>query len=60
MDKLINRLKNGETIESMTKDLKYNYYYEAYKAVLEGFVGPFEIQVKMKTPEKRFGLKNTD
>lgn len=63
MDKLINRLKSGESIESMTKDLThYNYYHEAYKAVLEGFVGPFEIQVKdentgEKVWVKKYGLK---
>ena len=63
MDNLINRLKGGETIENMTKDLiHYNYYYEAYKAVFEGFVGPYEIQVKDKnTGEKvwvkKYGLK---
>ena len=60
MDKLINRLKSGESIESMTKDLThYNYNHEAYKAVLEGFVGPFEIQVKDEnTGEKVWVKKN--
>lgn len=63
MDNLINRLKSGESIEDMTKDLThYDYYYEAYKAVLEGFVGPFEIQVKdentgEKIWVKKYGLK---
>jgi murein DD-endopeptidase MepM/ murein hydrolase activator NlpD len=63
MDNLISRLKNGESIESMTKDLKhYDYYYEAYKAVLEGFAGPFEIQVKDEETGdlvwvKKYGLK---
>lgn len=63
MDKLINRLKSGESIEEMTKDLThYNYYYEAYKAVFDGFVGPFEVQVKDETNGekvwvKKYGLK---
>ncbi|MDD4088142.1 MAG: M23 family metallopeptidase [Tissierellia bacterium] len=63
MDNLINKLKSGETIENLTKNLKhYNYYYEAYKAVFEGFVGPFEIQVKdentgEKVWVKKYGLK---
>lgn len=64
MDNLINRLRNGESIEDMTKELThYNYYYEAYKAVLEGFVGPYEIQVvdennpHEKIWVKKYGLK---
>jgi len=64
MDTLINKLKNGESIESLTKDLKhYDYYYEAYSAVLGNFVGPYEIQVKdendpsKKVWVKKYGLK---
>ena len=64
MDNLINRLKSGESMEDMTKDLThYNYYYEAYRAVLEGFVGPYEIQVNdenspgKKVWVKKYGLK---
>ncbi|HHZ03086.1 MAG TPA: M23 family metallopeptidase [Tissierellia bacterium] len=63
MDDLINRLKSGESIESITKNLThYDYYYEAYSAVLGGFVGPFEIQEKdPETGEivwvKKYGLK---
>src|SRR5690554_6063266 len=64
MDNLINKLKSGESIESLTKDLKhYDYYYEAYSAVLGNFVGPYEIQVKdendpsKKVWVKKYGLK---
>jgi len=64
MDTLINKLKNGESIETLTKDLKhYNYYYEAYSAVLGNFVGPYEVQVKdendptKKVWVKKYGLK---
>ena len=64
MDNLISKLKSGESIESLTKDLKhYDYYYEAYSAVLGNFVGPYEIQVKdendpsKKVWVKRYGLK---
>lgn len=64
MDVLIGKLKSGESIESLTKDLKhYNYYYEAYSAVLGNFVGPYEIQVKdendpdKKVWVKKYGLK---
>jgi murein DD-endopeptidase MepM/ murein hydrolase activator NlpD len=64
MDNLITKLKNGESIESLTRDLKYyDYYYEAYSAVLGNFVGPYEVQVKdendpsKKVWEKGYGLK---
>lgn len=42
MDKFAVRLKNGEKMSDITKDLKYyNYYYEAYSAVLSEFVGEY-------------------
>ncbi|NLJ58651.1 MAG: M23 family metallopeptidase [Tissierellia bacterium] len=63
MDNLIERLRSGESIEFITKDLQhYDYYYQAYSAVLEGFVGPFEIEEKdEESGEKvwvnKYGLK---
>lgn len=64
MDSLINKLKSGVSIEELTKDLKhYDYYYEAYSAVLKNFVGPYEVQVKdendpsKKVWVKKYGLK---
>nr|WP_300091847.1 M23 family metallopeptidase [Sedimentibacter sp.] len=64
MDVLIAKLKSGESIESLTKDLKhYDYYFEAYTAVLGGFVGPYEIQVDdennpgKKIWVQKYGLK---
>ena len=40
MDKLIENISSGESIEAMTKDMKYySYYHEVYTAVLGGFVG---------------------
>lgn len=53
-----------ETIASLTADMKYyNYYLEAYKAILGGLVGEYEVQTEDKTNpgqfiwEKRYGLK---
>lgn len=43
LDELAEKLKNGEQIETLTKDMKYYAYYrEAYGAVLDGMVGYFE------------------
>lgn len=53
LDKLLARLKNGETIKSITNGKKLtSYYKEAYTAVLGGMVGEYEID-----GEKRYGLK---
>lgn len=39
IDSYAERLKNGETINSITKDLQYyDYYYSAYSAVLGGLL----------------------
>lgn len=55
---------SGEyTVEELAKDKKYyNYYLEAYTAVLGGFLGEYEIEVMPeggteKIWEKRYGLK---
>lgn len=63
------KLIAGETtLEALTADMKYyNYYYEAYDAVLGGLVGEYEIEATTDadsktdsdttTFEKRYGLK---
>ncbi len=64
MDELVSKLNNGQKIEQLTEKMKYyNYYHEAYNAILGNFVGEYEIQVKdsdsdggMKW-EKKYGLK---
>ena len=40
VDNFAERLKNGEKLKSITKDMKYyDYYYSAYSAVLGGMLG---------------------
>lgn len=52
-DDIVNRLKSGEKIEDITKNMKYySYYRTAYGAVLDGFVGEYTIN-----GEKYYGLK---
>ena len=55
------RLNNGETMEEISRDLKlYNYYIEAYGAVLGGLAGEFQLG-KTEGEEiiwqKKYGLK---
>ncbi len=62
LDSLIEKLKSGNTISNLTKDIKYyNYYYESYNAVLGGFIGDYQIEVVnsngAKTMEKKYGIK---
>ncbi len=45
LDNLVTKLNNGETMESITKDMKnYSYYFEGYSSVLAQFIGEYEIQ----------------
>lgn len=58
LDSLISKLKNGETIETLTQDLKYyNYYYESYSAVLGGFIGNYSIETAQSTTNNKFEQK---
>lgn len=62
MDEIVNKLKNGEKIETITKDMKYySYYREVYGAVLDGFVGTYtETSIDEngnKTTSEKYGLK---
>lgn len=54
------QISSGEaTMETLTENLKYyNYYLEAYTAVLGGFVGEYEIQeTKGGDYVSKYGLK---
>ena len=62
LDELVKRLENGETMSDMTSNVKfYDYYYEAYSAVLSGFIGNYSIETSNengeKTFEEKYGLK---
>ena len=59
MDKLAEQLKNGTSMDELTKDLKYySYYLEAYNAVLGGMVGYYEIQIP-QSEAPAFALSDT-
>lgn len=65
LDDLIKRLNEGESIDTITADLKmYDYYKEAYTATLGGFLGEFMVQVPVDSEtggnvawETKYGLK---
>lgn len=64
INNLVEELQSKKnTMESLTKDMKnYDYYYEAYTAVLGGFVGEYQIEVPSgENDEKvwvtKYGLK---
>lgn len=54
LEKLAEELKSGKTMEELTRDMKYyDYYREAYGAVLDGMVGEYG----MENRKKCYGLK---
>ncbi len=63
LDALAETLKNGETMQTLTADLKYyDFYYEAYTAVLAGFLGEFELETPDESGdgthwETHYGIK---
>ena len=62
LDVLVTKLQNGETMEDLTKNMKfYDYYLESYSAVLGGFIGYYKIEKLQEDGSKEFvvcyGLK---
>lgn len=64
LDAFIAKIQSQEeTIESLTKDMKYyKYYYEIYSAILDEYVGVYELETtsqdsEQKVFEKKYGLK---
>ncbi len=62
MNALVKKLTEGNSMEKLTEGMKYyDYYREAYGAVLEGMVGEYEVQCTNEQGElvweKRYGLK---
>ena len=56
MTAFADKIKNGETVENLTKDMKYfNYYSQAYSAALSGIVGDYKKETSNGT-EKDYGL----
>ena len=64
MDTVVDKIKKGQTMQELSKNMKnYNYFYEAYSAVLGNFLGDYEIEVASpasdgsKIIQEKYGLK---
>lgn len=50
MTNLVEKIRNGERMSEITKDMKYySYYYEVYNAVLGGFTGWYTTELEDDT-----------
>lgn len=61
LEQVVSRLKNGDKIKDITKDMKYyDYYYRVYSAVLGGFTGWYNTEAEDEngkiTKVKDYGL----
>lgn len=58
IDTLVSKLKEGDSIENLTKDMKnYPYYYESINAVLSEYIGNYSIEEENENGEKVFVQK---
>lgn len=62
LDKVVQELNDGKTMDELINNQKlYSYYIEAYTAILDEFIGEYEIEVKKengsKEFEKKYGIK---
>ena len=62
LDNVVERLKSGEKMETIAQNSKlYSYYIEAYTAILNEFIGEYEIEVEnedgTKEIKKKYGIK---
>lgn len=62
LDSLVTRLKSGENMGDITKDMKYySYFYQSYDSILSEFIGDYEIEILKedgtKEFQKKYGIK---
>lgn len=62
LNRLVEELKNGQTMEDLTQNMSfYDYYYESYSAILGGFIGNYSMEVPnedgTKSYQEKYGLK---
>lgn len=55
LNSIVEKLNSGITIDELAKDSNYyNYYYDAYEAVLGGFIGNYSIETLAEDGTKSF------
>lgn len=61
LTEIIEKLNSGTTMDEITKDMKYyQYYKEAFEAILGEYIGEFAVQTESDDAlvwEKKYGLK---
>lgn len=62
LDNVVERLRQGETMDEITKDMKlYSYYIEAYRAILDEFIGNYKVERinedGTKEYQEKYGIK---
>jgi len=63
MDEFTSKIQDGETVSAITEDMEYfDYYSQAYGAVLDGFLGEYQIKLSDEDNgedawKKAYGLK---
>lgn len=58
LDNIVNRLKDGEKMADIAQSMKlYSYYYEAYDAILNQFIGEYQIEQKCADGTKEYVSK---
>lgn len=62
LNKLLEQLKSGKTMQEITQDMKYySYYYESLSAVLGGFIGNYSIEIENEDGttsfQNKYGIK---
>lgn len=62
LNKLVEQLQSGKTMQDLTENMKYyNYYYESYLATLNGFIGNYSIETENEDGttsfQDKYGIK---
>lgn len=62
LDDIVARLKSGENMSEIAKDMKlYSYYIEAYTAILDEFIGNYKVEgldeKQNKVYKEKYGIK---
>lgn len=59
LDTLVEKLRNGQTMEDLTKDMKYySYYFEGYDSVLHEFIANYQTEVKTSASSSNSNITN--